>query len=151
MNYSSLLRALVCGAGIALLGSAQAQDGTTCPSDWTMSDAQLQGHWTASIEGQPGSLSLELGPHPEWQGTVKGYVLRGDARLPMVGDVNEGAVTLEESADGVHITGTWLGQVVAASCGREIRGDYLPGEEARSQPFVLRKRSEPGTPPYAPR
>ena len=155
MNYTSMLRALVCGAGIALLGSAQAQDSAACTPDWTMSDAQLLGRWTASIEGQPSSLSLELGPHPEWQGMVKGYILRGDARLPMVGDVNQGAVTLEESADGVHITGTWLGQAVAASCGREIRGDYLPGEEAQPQPFVLRKlpreHSEPGTPPYSPR
>lgn len=142
-----LSRTLICAAGIALLASACAQNlppatpqpAGACPADSDMSDTQLLGQWSGSIQGQPGSVRIELGPHPEWKGTAKGHVLRGDARLPMVGDVDNGSVTLEESADGVHITGTWLGQVVDGSCGREIRGDYLPGEEARPQPFVLRK------------
>jgi hypothetical protein len=34
----------------------------------------------------------------------------------MVGDVNRGAVTLEESANGINITGTWLGEVSDDSC-----------------------------------
>jgi hypothetical protein len=33
----------------------------------------------------------------------------------MVGDVNRGAVTLEESANGINITGTWLGEVVTTA------------------------------------
>lgn len=117
-----------------------------------MDDTQLQGQWSGRIEGQPGSVRIELGPHPDWKGTAKGYVLRGDARLPMVGDVDDGTVTLEESADGVHITGTWLGQVVDESCGQEIRGDYLPDEDAQARPrsFVLRKLAPARVLPAAP-
>lgn len=114
-----------------------------------MADTQLQGQWSGSVEGQPDSVRIELGPHPDWQGTAKGYIARGDARLPLVGDVDDGTVTLEESADGVHITGTWLGQVVDGSCGREIRGDYLQDDQARPSPFVLRKQ-QPLGPDHAP-
>jgi hypothetical protein len=112
-----------------------------------MDDTQLQGQWSGSVEGQPGSVRIELGPHPEWLGTAKGHIQRGDVRLPMVGDVDDGTITLEESADGQHITGTWLGQAVDGSCGREIRGDYLQDEKARPSPFVLRKlRPAPSLP-----
>ena len=78
---------------------------------------------------------------------VKGSVIRDGSRLPMVGDVDDGTVTLEESADGVHITGTWLGEADPASCGREIRGDYLRGENDPPQPFVLRKQASPAALP----
>ena len=58
----------------------------------------------------------------------------------MAGDVEDGELTLEESADGVHIAATWLGDVVQGSCGREIRGTWtLDGQQAGS-PFILRKQ-----------
>jgi hypothetical protein len=41
----------------------------------------------------------------------------------------------------VHISGTWLGDVVDGSCGREIRGTWSAdgqGKDART--FVLRKQ-----------
>lgn len=112
-----------------------------CPYDWQMSDKQLQGEWLASMADQQTVVRLTLGPHPEWAGTVKGTVQRPDSSYPMVGDVDQGHVTLEESSDEVHITGTWLGEVVEGSCGREIKGQYQAGEETQPQPFVLRKNS----------
>lgn len=142
MIFHSLLRALAGAAGIALLASAHAHNGApagACPPDWAMTDAQLQGEWTGTVAGQPDGVRIELGPHPEWQGTVKGHIARAGARLPMVGDVDDNTVTLEESADGMHITATWLGEADPASCGREIRGDYLRGESDPPQTFILRK------------
>ena len=111
-----------------------------------MGAAQLQGEWTATVAGQPDAALLQLGPHPEWKGTDKGTVERAGTRHAMVGDVNRGAVTLEESANGINISGTWLGEVDPASCGREIRGDYLRGEDDPPQPFVLRKQASPAAP-----
>ena len=147
MTVSALFRnALLLGASVTFLAGAHAQN--ECPAGRDMADTQLQGRWSGSVEGQPGSVRIELGPHPDRDGTAKGYIFRGDARLPMVGDVDDGTVTLEESADGVHITGTWLGQVVDGSCGREIRGDYLRDEQARPSPFVLRKQ-QPLRPDHA--
>ena len=52
---------------------------------------------------------------------------------------NEGTVTLEESADGSRITGTWLGEVVDGSCGTEIHGNYQEGENAPPRAFIMRK------------
>ena len=133
--------ALLCTAAALCAAPAVAQDGA--PACDHMTDQQLQGAWTAAVTGQDREIRIELGPHPEWAGMVKGSVIRAGSHLAMVGDVNDGTVTLEESADGVHITGTWLGEVDPASCGREIRGDYLRGEDDPPQPFVLRKQASP--------
>ncbi len=139
------LRALACIAACTLASSVQAQDGASaaagCPDAWDMGAPQLQGEWTATVAGQADAALLQLGPHPEWKGTVKGTIERAGTRHAMVGDVNRGAVTLEESANGINISGTWLGEVSDDSCAREIRGDYQAGDDAPTQPFVLRKRS----------
>ena len=107
-----------------------------------MDDQQLQGEWQATIAGQADAARLLLGPHPEWKGMVKGEVQRAHASPPtaMVGDVDNGSVTLEESANGTNISATWSGEVTDGSCAREIRGQYLENDEAPAQPFVLRKR-----------
>ena len=113
----------------------------SCPQSRQMTDKHLQGQWLASVAHQDAPVHLTLGPHPEWAGTVKGTVQWADASYPMVGDVDQGHVTLEESSDEVHITGTWLGQVVDGSCGREIKGEYQAGEDAPPQAFLLRKNT----------
>ncbi|MDR0225901.1 MAG: hypothetical protein LBI66_05730 [Burkholderiaceae bacterium] len=112
-----------------------------CPQDSSMGDSQLLGEWTGSIEGLAQTVRLQLDTHPQWKGTVKGTIERGASKRPMVGDVADGSVTLEESADGKRITATWLGDVVEGSCAREIRGDYIEGESTAPRPFVLRKTS----------
>ena len=112
---------------------------STCPQDWQMSDKQLQGEWLGSIKGSDESILIVLGPHPDWEGNVKGRISRPGSNHPMVGDVNQGSVTLEESADGSRITGTWLGEVTEGSCGTEIHGSYLEGEDAPPHAFIMRK------------
>lgn len=119
----------------------KAADKAACPLNADMSDAQLLGEWTGSVEGLPQAVRLRLDTHPRWKGSVKGTIERAGASRPMVGDVADGEVTLEESADGQRITATWLGDVVEGSCAREIRGDYIEGEDAPRRPFVLRKVS----------
>ncbi|CAM4216076.1 hypothetical protein COAQ111491_10565 [Comamonas aquatilis] len=104
-----------------------------------MTDKQLQGQWQGTISGRDEAVRIVLAPHPEWKGNVKGTIERPGSRYPMVGDVNQGSITLEESADGVHITGTWLGQAVGDSCAREIQGEFQAGEDGERQNFVLRK------------
>ena len=133
-------------AACALCTSVQAQNqsqtDSSCPEAWEMTTSQLQGHWTAEIAGQPRAAELQLAPHPEWQGTVKGTVQRVRSSHAMVGDVDQGNVTLEESANGTNISATWVGTVTDGSCAREIRGQYQEeGPDAQSQPFVLRKRN----------
>lgn len=107
-----------------------------------MGALQLQGQWSADIAGQAQAAELQLAPHPEWQGTVKGTVQRTGSSHAMVGDVDQGNVTLEESANGTNISATWVGTVTDGSCAREIRGQYQEeGNDAPPLPFVLHKRS----------
>lgn len=145
MTRSILFIAIFCIANNAYSEGSEplksSDSETTCPQSWQMTDKQLQGQWLASVANQEAPVRLTLGPHPEWAGTVKGTVQWADSSYPMVGDVDQGHVTLEESSDEVHITGTWLGEVVDGSCGREIKGEYLAGEEAPPQTFVLRKNT----------
>lgn len=106
-----------------------------------MDDQLLQGEWSAAIADRADAAVLYLGPHPEWQGMVKGEAQRGSQRHAMVGDVHDGIVTLEESANGTNISATWTGDVADGSCGREIRGQYQEGDDAPTLNFVLHKRT----------
>ena len=106
-----------------------------------MDQPELLGRWTATMDGQPGPIQLQLAPHPEWNGTVKGSIARPAGRSVVVGDVNQGKLTMEESADGKKVSGTWLGDVVDGSCAREIRGDWLDDKD-NSIPFVMRKQPQ---------
>lgn len=140
------LKNLVFIAACALSICAQAQNDVQssddCPAAWEMTTTQLQGVWTADIAGQAHAAELHLAPHPQWQGTVKGTVQRTGSSHAMVGDVDQGNVTLEESANGTNISATWVGTVTDGSCAREIRGQYQEeGENAQPQPFVLHKRT----------
>lgn len=112
-----------------------------CPSAQQMEQPELLGRWQAEMPGQPGPISLQLGPHPEWNGTVKGRITRPAGHSIVVGDVNQGKLTMEESADGKKVSGTWLGDVVDGSCAREIRGDWLDDKD-NSIPFVMRKQPQ---------
>lgn len=97
-----------------------------------------------------GKVTIRLGKHPELAGSVSGELERagaaGTERARVSGDVDEGDFTLEESSDGQRISATWIGQVVDASCGKEIKGtwtkerDTSPNPPQAAQPFTLRKQ-----------
>jgi hypothetical protein len=119
-----------------------------------MTHQHLQGRWSAELESPasgPGpeaatTAVLQLGPHPELSQSVRGTVQRGSTVAQTSGDVDEGTLTLEESMNGTNISATWMGQVVAGSCGKEIRGiwnnatPHPSAPPAPPIPFVLRKQ-----------
>lgn len=147
MTQPKLKKALLFIAASAFLSSTFAQSTSetspACSAYSVMTDKQLQGQWQGTISGLDEAVRIVLAPHPEWKGNVKGTVERPGSSFPMVGDVNQGSITLEESADGIHITGTWLGHAVGDSCAHEIQGEFQAGEEAAPQTFVLRKIPQP--------
>jgi hypothetical protein len=110
-----------------------------CPAAADTAQQQLLGLWRAQLDGSWSSATVLLEPHPEYTGSVRGEVNRNGERARVSGDVDEGALTLEESADGQRISATWLGDVVEGSCGREIRGTWQAEGDAQARPFVLRK------------
>lgn len=106
-----------------------------------MDHQHLQGLWRAELPDQASAALLRLGPHPELEGSVRGTVQRGADTAAITGDVHEGALALEESTDGTHISATWAGDVVDGSCGKEIRGTWNNVTPETSTPFVLRKQA----------
>lgn len=101
-----------------------------------MEQPELIGRWRADVAGQAGPIVLALAPHPEWEGTVKGRIERPGGTSIVVGDVHQGALTLEESRDARTVSGHWDGLVLEGSCGRTIRGEWS-GEDDQPHAFTL--------------
>ena len=109
-----------------------------CPTAQQMEQPELLGRWSVQMDGEPGPITIDLGPHPEWDGTVKGSITRPGFQSIVVGDVNKGELTMEESRDGKSVSGNWYGTVAEGSCARIIRGEWA-GSDDRSLKFTMRK------------
>jgi hypothetical protein len=128
-------RALAAVVAVFALGGCA----SICATRAGMDEAQLPGTWHAQVEGAP-AVTLALSTHPEFAGTVRGWLERDGRRVAVAGDVDDGELTLEESADGVHISAAWLGDVVEGSCGNEIRGTWKAEGAAGERAFVMKKQ-----------
>lgn len=134
-------RAILVTALVALLGpAAHAQAPADCPAPAEVAQRHLLGLWHAEFADRGPGATLLLQPHPEMEESVRGMINRNGEMAEVAGDVDEGAFTLEESANGTNISATWLGDVVAGSCGREIRGTWHAEADGRERTFVLRKQ-----------
>ena len=99
---------------------------------------------------------MRLEKHAEFSESVAGAVTRtlrearqgGHApRAQLAGDIEDGFLTLDESSNGVSITGTWNGEMVEGSCGKKFKGiwkdasDNAPADTP-DIPFTLEKMTE---------
>jgi hypothetical protein len=107
-----------------------------CPEPRSLQAENLHGQWTAQVTGQPRIWFLQLGPHPEHEGSLRGEINTGSQRLPVVADLDDGDFTLEESQDGQRISATWLGTINAGSCGQRLSGQRQPAQ-GEATPFVM--------------
>ena len=130
------------GAAVAMVAAqaAWAQAPSDCPRPADVQQRHLLGLWHAEFADHGPGATLLLEPHPELDESVRGMVNRNGERALVAGDVDQGAFTLEESANGTAISGTWLGDVVEGSCGRQIRGTWQAEGDSHTRSFVLRKR-----------
>lgn len=124
---------------LALCAGASAQQAAPCPKPGELAASHMFGFWAAEIGGRHAGTLL-LDKHPEFAGSFRGAISRDGMRALVAGDVEDGELTLEESADGKRISATWLGQVVEGSCGREIRGTWQQDGSQVERPFVLKKQ-----------
>ena len=122
------------------LGAASAWSQGACPNASEVTQAQMLGLWRAELEGSGHAGTLLLEKHAEYAEGLSGWINRNGERSRLAGDVEDGELTLEESADGLRIAATWLGDVVEGSCGREIRGTWTRDGEQAGRGFVLRKQ-----------
>ncbi len=144
--------ALACAALAAAYMNANAQAPTpeastaaACPAATEVPVQSLYGRWRAefSVAGVVrDSATLLFEPNPEFAGSVSGSVQRGASTAQVSGDAEDGEFALDESADGVSISATWIGSVVPERCGREIRGIWTDALQQLELDFVLRKLSE---------
>ena len=118
-----------------------------CPHASEGRQDHLLGLWRAEFEGLAQGATLLLEKHPMFALSLRGAINRNGERAQLAGDVEDGEVTLEESANGSNISAVWLGDVVEGSCGREIRGAWKAEGDSRQFQFVLRKQWAPGTSP----
>ena len=136
--------ALTLAAGLATGATAQTVPAAcTAPAD--ILPVHLYGTWLAQVDGSHvGPVTIRLEKHPELAGSVSGQLERAGVRAQVSGDVDNGDFTLEESSDGQRISATWIGQVVDASCGKEIKGIWTTANETANNqpghPFVLQKQ-----------
>ena len=127
--------------GYMLAASALAQ--AACPDTADLRADMLQGRWQVELQdastGAVQLWQLELGPHPDYPGSLRGTLAQGSVRYPVAADLDDGELTLEESHDGRQIAATWLGEVVEGSCAQVLRGVRQSGSApATQQGFVLR-------------
>ena len=106
---------------------------TACPASKTIKAQQLYGIWQVSFTNPPAGLPTKavmlLEKHEEFSDSLAGIVSRDPvsasghvAKAALAGDVEDGFVILDESSNNISISGTWNGQLVEASCGREVKG-----------------------------
>ncbi len=141
----SALAAVATATALLSACASGPQSRPACPTAQQMEQPELLGRWSVTMTADsgggviPGPISMQLGPHPEWDGTVKGAITRPGYQSIVVGDVNKGELTMEESRDGKSVSGNWYGSVVEGSCAREIRGEWTDSDD-RTAKFVMRKQ-----------
>ena len=110
-----------------------------CPASADVQPEQLHGVWTVQLGTAGPSWSLQLGPHPEHRGSLRGKLTQGGQRYPVVADLEKGEFTLEESHDGRRIAATWLGEMQMKNCEWTITGERRLADTTRHpQAFVIR-------------
>ena len=129
-----------------------------CPPFPGVVAARLYGVWAVRFfnppEGLPTTATLVLERHAEFSESLAGSVSRklgprqveGQvAKAALAGDFEDGTLLLlDESSDNVNITGTWNGEMLAGSCGKQFKGVWkdtsssAPADSA-DVPFTLQK------------
>ena len=133
---------------------------TACFSAKSIRAPQLYGIWQVTFAnppvGLPKTAVMLLEKHAEFSDSLAGIVSRDlgpavpntpghAARAALAGDVEDGFVILDESSNNVSISGTWNGQLVEASCGREVKGVWTDTSasappDAREVTYTMIKR-----------
>ncbi len=149
--------------GVRPLASARPSDISSCPPITQIKAAHLHGAWQARFTPAPAGLpaltTLQLERHAEFSESLAGFANRTlaptaskpaqgghAAKAQLAGDLEDGHLTLDESSNGISITGAWNGKVVEGTCGKTITGTWKDMSssappDAPDVPFTLEKLS----------
>lgn len=109
-----------------------------CPDAANISALQLQGQWRVQLKAQAHAWRLDLKPHPEHIGSLRGELDTGSQRFAVVADWDDGEFTLEESHDGQRIAATWLGKLSPNGCAQTLMGERETAQGVRDS-FEMRR------------
>ena len=140
--------------------NTQKEPQAACLNATSIKAPQLYGIWQVTFNnppvGLPKTAVMLLKKHEEFADSLSGIVSREvgptaanmpghAAKAALAGDVEDGFLILDESSNNINITGTWNGQLVETSCGREVNGVWKDTSasappDAPEVPFTMVKR-----------
>jgi hypothetical protein len=104
-------------------------------------NTDLFGAWSLLLEGAGRSsvTRLQMLRNPEFAESLAASFMLGEKKFELFGDIEEGALDLEETNNGKDITAIWKGRVVEGSCGQTIVGTRRNVADNAEQSFVMRR------------
>jgi hypothetical protein len=117
-----------------------------CPIAKDLANTDFFGTWVLELQASTSSASasvtttqLTMQRNPEFAESLAGHFLLGSVRHEVFGDIEDGALDLEESNNGKDIFAIWKGRVREGSCGQAITGTRRLTATPSEQSFVLRR------------
>lgn len=112
-----------------------------CIASQELVNTDLFGAWSVLLEGGGQSIvtRMQLQRNPEFAESLAGSFSLGAQAFEVFGDIEAGAIDLEESANGKDISAIWKGRVVEGSCGQTILGTRRNVADNKEQSFVMRR------------
>jgi hypothetical protein len=149
---AALASSTACTAQNTLKNDAPPASDATCLAAAQILSVHLYGTWQVELIGSlPATdkagtpllptpierASMLLQKNPDYDDSLGGWLQWSNQKVSVVGDIDDGSFSLEESDDGTRISAVWEGEIMPGSCGKAITGTRRVGDVLT--PFVLRK------------
>jgi hypothetical protein len=119
-----------------------ASTSVSCKADKALVASDFYGTWVLVLrsgEGAAQTAQLLLKQNPEFAESLAGEFILNGQRIEVFGDIEEGVLELEESANGKDISALWKGRLAEGGCGQAITGTRRILAIQTEQSFVLRR------------
>jgi hypothetical protein len=140
--FIALCAVLMTARGQNELKNSLKNDAPTCPAAKDLVNTDFFGAWVLELQSASEaaiSTRLTMERNPEFTESLAGHFLQGSVRHEVFGDIEDGALDLEESHNGKDIIAIWKGRVSEGSCGKAISGTRRAVDTQTEQRFVLRR------------
>jgi hypothetical protein len=133
----TIISIALCAVFLPAIGQNQPKNETSCTAAINLINTDLFGSWTLELQGNTTRFTMQR--NPEFSESLAGSFSLGTVRHEVFGDIENGALDLEESNNGKDIIALWKGRVVDSSCGKAITGTRRLVSTQAEQSFVLRR------------
>jgi hypothetical protein len=145
-RFTIILIAL-CAVFLPAIGQNSSQNSLknaapACPATKDLINTDFFGAWVLELQSASGasvSTRLTMERNPEFAESLAGHYLQSSVRHDVYGDIEDGALDLEETNNGKDIIAIWKGRISEGSCGKAITGTRRNVTTQAEQRFVLRR------------